>query len=114
VKPKWTSDVPVYVRAMTLAGNRLFIAGPRDMIDEEETFKRLSERDTEVQNLLSVQDDALEGKISGLLLCVDCETSKIECEIDLGTLPAWDGLAGANGSLFLSTLDGRVCCYGEK
>jgi len=113
VKPKWTSDVPIYVRAMVLSGNKLFIAGPLDIIDEEKTFKQLSERDPEVQSLLAKQDDAMEGKFSGKLLTVDCDSSTVESEIDLGTLPAWDGMAGANGSLFLSTTDGQLICFGK-
>ena len=113
VKPKWANDVPIYVRAMVLAGNKLFIAGPLDIIDEEETFKKLSEKDEEVQQLLARQDDALEGKFSGLLLCVNCDSGMVEHELELGTLPAWDGMAGASGKLFLSTIDGRLMCFGE-
>jgi outer membrane protein assembly factor BamB len=113
VKPKWTSDVPIYVRAMVLSGNHLFIAGPLDIIDEEETFKRLSEKDEAVKELLVQQDDAIEGKMSGLLLSVNCDSGEVESKLDLGTLPAWDGLAGASGRLFLSTLDGQLICFGK-
>ena len=114
VTPKWANDVPIYVRAMVLAGNKLFIAGPLDIIDEEETFKKLSEKDTEVQELLAAQDQALEGKFSGLLLAVNCDSGLVEQRIELGTLPAWDGMAGANGKLFLSTIDGRLMCFGKE
>ena len=98
---------------MVLSGNKLFIAGPLDIIDEEKTFKQLSEREPEVQSLLAKQDDAMEGKFSGKLLTVDCDTSTVENQIDLGTLPAWDGMAGANGNLFLSTTDGQLICFGK-
>ena len=113
VKPKWTADVPIYVRAMVLAGGNLFIVGPPDIIDEESTFKQLTEKDPEVQKLLAAQDDALEGKIGGQLLAVNTNAGEIEHTVELGTLPAWDGLAGANGQLFLSTLDGQVMCFGK-
>jgi len=113
VKPKWANDVPIYVRAMVLAGNKLFIAGPLDMIDEEATFKQLSEKDEGVQKLLADQDQALEGKISGLLLSVNCDSGLVEQSIELGTLPAWDGMSGASGKLFLSTTDGRLMCFGK-
>jgi hypothetical protein len=113
VKPKWTSDVPIYVRAMVLSGNKLFIAGPLDIIDEEETFKLLSEKDAEVQRLLAKQDEAIEGKISGQLLAVNCDSGAVERQVDLGTLPAWDGMAGANGRLYLSTIDGQLMCFGK-
>ncbi|MEQ1831020.1 MAG: hypothetical protein ABL921_34050, partial [Pirellula sp.] len=113
VKPKWTSDVPIYVRAMVLSGNKLFIAGPLDIIDEEETFKLLSERDSEVQALLAKQDGAIDGKMSGLLLAVNCDSGEVENQLDLGSLPAWDGMAGASGRLYLSTIDGQLMCFGK-
>ncbi len=114
IKPKWTSDIPVYARAMVLAGDELFVAGPLDMIDEEETFKKLTEKDAEVQKLLTAQDDALNGGVGGLLLSINCGSGEIDGRIELGTLPSWDGMAGAAGKLFLSTVDGQVVCYGPK
>ncbi len=114
IKPKWTSDIPVYARAMVLAGDELFVAGPLDMIDEEETFKKLTEKDAEVQQLLTAQDDALNGGVGGLLLSINCGTGEVDHRIELGTLPAWDAMAGAGGKLFLSTVDGQVMCYGSK
>jgi hypothetical protein len=113
VKPKWANDVPIYVRAMILAGDTLFIAGPLDTIDEEETFKRLAQKEDEVQQVLAEQDDALEGKIGGRLLAIDGRSGQVSQSLDLGTLPTWDGMASANGKLFLSTLDGRVICFGK-
>jgi hypothetical protein len=99
---------------MVLAGHQLFVAGPPDIIDEESTFQKLTERDPQVQQLLAEQDDALNGGQGGLLLAVDADTGQIAHQIKLETLPVWDGLAGANGRLFLSTQDGRVICYGKN
>ncbi len=113
VDPRWTQDVPIYVRAMTLAGSRLFIVGPPDIIDEEETFQKLTEQDEEVQRLLANQDAALNGRDGSLLLSVNIDSGKIEHQLKLDTLPAWDSLAAANGKLFLSTLDGSVVCFGQ-
>lgn len=113
VKPKWTTDVPIYVRGMVLAGPYLFIVGPPDIIDEESTFQKLTEKDPEVQELLSKQDQALDGKDGGLLLAVNADTGEVAHRVELGTLPTWDGLAGANGQLFLSTMNGKVMCFGK-
>ena len=99
---------------MVLSGFQLFIVGPPDIIDEESTFQKLTEKDAEVQQRLSAQDDALEGKSGGKLLAVNTETGEIEHTVELGTLPSWDGLAGANGQLFLTTPDGKVMCFGKK
>lgn len=113
VEPKWTADIPIYVRAMVLAGQNLFVVGPPDIIDEESTFQKLTERDPEVQDLLANQDNALEGKEGGLLLAVSADSGQIEHRVKLDTLPAWDGLSGANGRLYLSTTDGQVVCFGN-
>ena len=113
VKPKWTNDVPIYVRGMVLAGFRLFIVGPPDTIDEEATFQQLTEKDPQVQELLAQQDDALEGKEGGLLLAINAETGQEAQRIKIDSLPTWDGMAGANGKLFLSTLDGQIICFGK-
>jgi len=66
-----------------------------------------------VQLELARQDDALQGKNGALLLAVNIDTGEVETETKLRTLPTWDGLAGAGGQLFLTTLDGRVICFGE-
>lgn len=114
VKPKWTADIPVYVRAMVLGGQNLFVVGPPDTIDEESTFRQLTEKDPEVQQLLNEQDEILEGRDGSLLLAVNIDTGEVERRLTLAQLPAWDGLAGANGRLFLSTANGRVICFGAQ
>lgn len=113
VEPKWTTDVPIYVRAMVMAGFHLYIVGPPDIIDEEATFQKISEKDAEVQKLLSEQDAAMNGVQGAKLLTVNTESGEIEHTVELDTLPSWDGLAGANGQLFLTTLDGKVMCFGK-
>ncbi|MDZ4850738.1 MAG: PQQ-binding-like beta-propeller repeat protein [Pirellulaceae bacterium] len=113
VKPKWTEDVPIYVRGMVLGGQKLFIVGPPDIIDEESTFKQLTEKDPEVQKLLDLQDQVMEGKDGALLLSVNIDTGKVEHRLEIDSLPTWDGMSGANGKLFVSTLDGRVICFGK-
>lgn len=113
VEPKWAKDVPVYVRGMVLAGTNLFIVGPPDIMDEEKTFDGLAENDIGVHRLLRQQDAALEGEEGSSLLSVNIQTGEIVNELKLDTLPTWDGLAGAGGSLFLTTLDGDVICFGR-
>lgn len=114
VKPTWTADIPIYVRAMVLGQHKLYIAGPPDIIDEEETFEKLTEKDEKVQKLLAEQDAALNGQDGGLLLVVDAYSGEIDHRLKLDSLPSWDGMAGANGRLFLSTLDGKLVCFGEQ
>jgi outer membrane protein assembly factor BamB len=111
VDPKWTQDIPIYVRAMVLAGKHLFIVGPPDVIDEEETFQKLTESDEEVQQLLAQQDQALGGSDGAMLLAINTDTGEAVHGLQLSSLPQWDGLAAAGGRLFLSTRDGKVICF---
>jgi outer membrane protein assembly factor BamB len=61
---RWTRDVPIHVRAMALAGDRLVIAGPPDLLDELAAFEAFEETSTQEQLLR--QDAAFAGKSSGL------------------------------------------------
>ena len=113
VQHKWAKDVPVYARAMLLADRKLIIAGPRDVINEHETFERISGRDKTVENELAKQDDILQGKEGALLLIIDADGGDVLQQIELPTLPIWDSLATAKGKIYLTTQDGKVRCLGE-
>ena len=102
------------VRAMVKANDKLFIAGPPDLIDEEDTFQRTMARDPNLASQLNQQDDALLGKAGGLLRVVLATDGSTLAEYKLDTLPAWDGMAAANGCLFMSTTDGNVICYASN
>ena len=112
VSPSWKQDVPLLVRAMVMADKTLFIAGPPDLINEEETFKQLTEDDPKVAELLAKQDAALKGAQGGVLMAISSTDGKRLGELKLPSLPTWDGMAAADGKLFLSTTDGRVLCLG--
>ncbi|MFQ5731054.1 MAG: PQQ-binding-like beta-propeller repeat protein [Planctomycetaceae bacterium] len=110
VKHRWKRDVPLYVRAILLADKTLFIAGPEDLIDEEQTFKQLVAGDKSVQKLLQAQDDALSDKRGAILWAVSTKDGKTLAELKLPSVPVWDGMASAGGRLFVCTKDGRVIC----
>ena len=57
----------LFARAMLLANQTLFVAGPPDLYEEEETFKQLAEGDPEVQKVLARQDAALNGAEGAVL-----------------------------------------------
>ncbi len=114
VEPKWTEDIPIYVRAMVLAGKHLFIVGPPDLIDEEESFAKLTESDPQVQELLARQDQALNGSDGAMLLAVNTDTGQVVHGVQLSSLPEWDGLAAAGGKLFLTTRDGKVISFSSE
>ena len=66
----WSQDIPLLARAMLLANDTLFIAGPPDIIDEEESFKKLTEQDPLIQAKLAEQDTLLDNGLGAKLWVV--------------------------------------------
>jgi len=115
VAHNWTHDVPVLARGMVLAEDVVFVAGPPDVMDEEETFKRIMARDSSVNEVLAKQQAALVGTQGSVLLAISTKTGETLAKYNLGYLPTWDGLVAANGKLFLSTEKGTITCLkGQK
>ncbi|MBC8374086.1 MAG: PQQ-binding-like beta-propeller repeat protein, partial [Planctomycetes bacterium] len=109
---RWTRDMPIMVRAMALADKTLFIAGPEDLIDEDDAFKKFP--DPEVRKQLDAQTAALAGKRGAVLQAVDADTGEALAEYKLDSPPVFDGLIVAGERLFVVTMDGRVICYAGK
>jgi hypothetical protein len=114
VEHVWNRDVPVMARSLVLANDRLFVAGPPDVMNEEETFQRLIDRDPRVKKLLKEQDEALDGKQGAKLLVISVQEGSTLAEYELPSLPSWDGMAAAGGQLYIVTEDGTIICMKEK
>ncbi len=113
VQYKWKIDEPPFhVRAMVLAGNTLFVAGPPDIVDEEDAFFALDQQD--VLEKLAEQSALLEGNEGGLMWAVSAKNGEKLSEYKLDSLPAWDGMVAAGGRLYLATIKGEVVCYSGK
>ncbi len=108
----WSHSVPLQARAMVLAADTLFLAGPPDVVDEEEAFARFGE--PEISKKLAQQDEALRGKQGALVWAVSAGDGEKLAEYRLDTLPVFDGLAAAGGRLLLATTDGRVLCFAKR
>jgi hypothetical protein len=111
---QWTRDVPLLARAMVLTRDALFLAGPPDLVDEEETFRRLVNRDQLAQEQLALQDAALRGAQGGSLLAVSVQDGTPLADYHLDALPVWDGLAATLNGLFLCTEAGSVVHYAPR
>jgi len=96
VPPEWYEWVPVRARAMVLAGERLFVAGPPDVVPEDDPMA------------------ALEGRAGGVLRAVDAAGGKTLAERRLDAPPVFDGLIAAGGRLYMVTRDGRVTCFAAR
>ncbi len=106
----WSDELSVQATAMALADKTLFVAGPPDVIDEEEAAKSLGKPETKKK--LAEQEAALEGKRGSLLVAVAAGDGKKLAAYRLDSAPVFDGMAAAGGRLYLSTLDGKVFCLG--
>ena len=112
VKFHWSEDLPLFVRAMVLAGDTLFIAGPPDMVDEEQVLQSLN--DPKTRSALAEQAAALDGRKGALLWAVSAADGKKLAACKLESPPVWDGMAAAGGRLYVSTVDGKVLCMAGK
>ncbi|MEJ2246411.1 MAG: PQQ-binding-like beta-propeller repeat protein, partial [Acidobacteriota bacterium] len=113
VQFKWKIDEPpLHARGMVLAGDTLFVAGPPDIIDEEDAFFALDEKD--IRDKLAEQSELLQGKEGGLMWAVSAKNGKKLSEYKLDSLPVWDGMIAAGGKLYMTTMNGEVACYSGK
>jgi outer membrane protein assembly factor BamB len=113
VQFKWKIDEPpLQARGMVLAGDTLFVAGPPDIIDEEDAFFALDEKD--VRDKLAEQSELLQGKEGGLIWAVSAQNGKKLAEYKLDSLPIWDGMIAVGGKLYMTTMNGEVACYSGK
>jgi hypothetical protein len=107
----WTADLPFYVRAMVKAGNKLIVCGPEKIVDEQDAAHRYP--DKSVLEKLKEQDAILDGQRGSHLWVVDTENGKILERHELPQLSAWDGMAAADGHVYLATRDGVTCLGGQ-
>jgi len=113
VHRQWMIEKPELIaRAMVLSDQTLFVAGPPDVVDEEKIWGRTLEAG--VQAKLKEQSAALEGQKGAMLWAVSASDGKRLAEYKLDEVPAWDGMAAANGRLYLATQNGCVLCMAGK
>ncbi len=82
----WDRALPVQSRAMVLAGSTLFAAGPPDTWPTE----------------------------GGVLVALDAATGEPILKTELEATPIKDGLAAANGRLFMSTEEGLLIGFASR
>ena len=94
--PKWSTQIPIRARAMLISPGRLYLAGPPDVVTEDDPMA------------------AFEGRAGGLLWVVSSEDGSRLAEYRLESPPVFDGLSAAAGRLYLSARDGSLICMGEE
>jgi len=109
---QWTDDLPLQVRAIALADKTLFIAGPPLVVNEEAVFD--DPEAPAIKAKLAQQSAALQGEAGALLWAVSASDGTKLAEYELDSPPAWDGMATANGRLYLAMVDGKVLCFAGR
>jgi len=109
-RPKydWTQEAPLLGRALVLAGERLFVAGPPDLVNTYQTPQQWG--NPKAQAALAAQAAALKGEKGGLLWVVSAADGAKQAEYTLDSPPVFDGLIAAGRRLYLAALDGTVRC----
>ena len=79
---------------MVLADEALFVAGTPDVVDPADPL------------------GALEGRKGGLLCAFGAADGEKLTERRLDAAPVYDGMAAADGRLYLCTKDGKILCFG--
>ena len=93
----WTRELPILARAMVLARDTLFLAGPPEFLSNDDPA------------------GAIEGTQGASLIAVSPSDGKnLADEHPLESPPVWDGMAVAGGRLYLATVDGKVLCFRGK
>jgi hypothetical protein len=89
-KTQWSIQIPVRIRGMVLAGTTLFVAGTADVVDPDDPWS------------------AIDGRKGGVLWAVSAASGEKLAEYGLESPPVFDGLAAADGRLYISASDGNV------
>ncbi len=93
---RWTSWTDVRIESMVLAGDKLFYAGPPDVVPDEDPLA------------------SFEGRMGGMLRGVSVHDGSELEEYRLDAKPVFDGLISAQGKLLISLEDGRIICLGTS
>lgn len=93
---RWASPIPLTGKALVLAGDTVFVAGTPVVFPADDLAK------------------AYEGRMGGVLWAASATTGEKLGEVKLDAPPTWDGMAVANGRLYLSLNNGAVLCMGGR
>ena len=111
---KWEDgNPPLLVRAMVSTRDSLFVAGPKDVMDEKDYYFRNAAKNYEqLKGDLKKQADIWRGKGGGLLHAVSKKDRTLLGKYKLDAIPVFDGMIATDGKLFLSLTNGRLVCLG--
>ncbi len=103
IKYHWSKRLGLIARAMVIADEILFVAGPPELLStNSEALSSL---------YLSQAQATYEGKQGALLYAVSASDCRKLAEHRLESVPVFDGMAAAYGRLYISMKDGSLRCW---
>jgi outer membrane protein assembly factor BamB len=99
----WARPLEMVVRAMVLADDTLFVAGPPELLAPP----------SRSQDLKTAQA-AYEGKKGAALWAVSTKDGRKLSEYKLDSPPVLDGMIAADGKWYISNMDGKVLCLASE
>ncbi len=100
----WEQEIPVQVRGLALAGDRLLVAGVKDVLDETKAREDAAG--------WARQEEHITGKHGSMVWAMDAKTGEKLSEWNLDLLPVFDGVISAGGRVFVAGEDGTLECLG--
>jgi len=104
----WSRELPFMVKAMALAGDELFVAGPPRIVDEKKAWENVYSED--YKKKFRRQQRMLNGSEGSKLWAVSASDGDKLASHQLKALPVFDGMAVAYDGLYIALDDGRVVC----
>jgi len=106
---RWVSRPPFHVRAMLVAGEIVFVAGPPDVAKAEGSGEKALSLKNPEETLAAWQ-----GRRGGVMWAVSTKNGKRLAEYKLDSPPVFDGMAATPGQVYLATTNGTVVCWKER
>ena len=111
---KWeNSSPPLLVMAMVRTRDSLFVAGPKDIMDEQShSFSSAAKAYAQLKGDLKSQADIWKGNRGAVLHAVSKKDGSPTAKHKLDAIPVFDGMVAVEGKLYVSLRNGRLICLG--
>ncbi|MCK4959148.1 MAG: PQQ-like beta-propeller repeat protein, partial [Planctomycetes bacterium] len=101
----WSVETPIFAKALVLAGQNLFLAGPPESDDAKNGSLEVEEPEEIEASYL--------GKLGASLCVVSAKNGTQLAEYKLESPPVFDGMIAAQKKIFMALEDGSLVCYGQ-
>lgn len=100
----WTSYVPVTTKSMVASGDAIFVAG--NPVEAKLDYDR-----DDLFEEVAAYTASYKGQLGGLLWAVSKADGSKLAEYSLDAPPVWNGMAVADGGLYISLANGKIVAF---